>query len=136
MVTASEKEEIMKDLITILGNKINPIEIMDSISLVPKDLSIGKVYKIHLGGNLDEDFYEDSLLYIPIGSGIKTHEHKEDVEYYHLIDGKLIINKEEVTDNFCGIGQFHGIDPTNVRTIVQTSKRKKVYEHQKLKFLK
>lgn len=95
--------------------------------LLPKEIAIGKVYKIAAFGSLEQDGYEIGYLYLPIGSGIKLHPHQQDIERYKRIAGVLSVKGEKVDFNICEIENTHNIDIVPEGTIIQTCKISKRY---------
>lgn len=93
-----------------------------NFALLPDSIAIGNVYKVSYEGNLIIDGYEKGFLFIPKGSGIKEHEHKDDIEQYTLISGELKINSEDMHVNRCLIGESHKIDPVSANTAIKTLK--------------
>lgn len=91
-------------------------------TVLPDSIAIGNVYKVSYEGNLLVDGFEKGFLFIPKGSGIKEHEHRDDIEQYTLISGELKIDGEDMHVNRCMIGEKHKIDPVSVNTAVKTLK--------------
>lgn len=99
-------------------------------SLVSEKLAIGEVYKIHKFGSLEEDGFEIGYLYLPAGTGIKEHEHTEDIERYRLVSGVLRVFGFPSTSNICLLNHVHCIDQVPVDTIIETCKISKEYLQQ------
>ena len=93
-------------------------------TLLPKNVSIGDVYKIAYGGNIDVYGYEKSYLYLPSGSGINEHVHNASIERYTLVCGVMNINGEECTQSDCLFGESHCVDVVPEDTIIKTLKIK------------
>ena len=72
-------------------------------SLVPDKIAIGEVIKIHIKGDLNIDGYETGYLYLRPNTGIKEHEHINDIERYKLITGTLKVQGINTNLNICNI---------------------------------
>lgn len=140
-----EKSTIREFIDTILdtGKEISSNHINSSIeemikrkiaskeyTLVSEKLAIGKVYKIHKFGSLEDDGFEIGYLYLPAGTGIKEHQHTEDIERYKLISGILRVFGFPSTTNICLLNHVHCIDKVPVDTIIETCKISKKYLQQ------
>ena len=117
---------------------VSEILASDKYKILPESIAIGQVYKVSYEGDLLIDGYEKGFLFIPKGSGIKEHEHKDDIEQYTLISGELKLNGESMHVNRCMIGESHGIDPVSVNTAIKTLKisKKLIEENMNKKILK
>lgn len=97
-----------------------------SILLPPTIASIKPpVLKMPLQGEIDEDGYENHLLYLPKSAFVKSHEHKREngvVEFYRRLYGALVCNGFSCDYNYCGLGQTHNIEETREDTLVEAVK--------------
>ena len=91
-------------------------------TLLPTSIAIGIVFEIPICGNLEEDGFERSFIYLPKGSSIKKHPHVSEIEKYTLVKGSLKIEGEPVSSDICDLGCSHGIDTVDTDTIVETCK--------------
>ncbi len=96
-------------------------------TILSKNIADGIVYKINCFGNLETDGFEIGYLYLLKGSGIKSHEHINDVERYKRIIGDLVINGNNCDKDICMLGKTHGIDCVSKDTIIETCKVSKKY---------
>lgn len=95
--------------------------------VLPDTIAIGNVYKVPSFGSLDKEGYEVGYLYLPPGSGIKTHTHINDVERYKLLCGRLSINEKHSDTNICTLNNSHCIDVVLEPTVIQTCKVNRLY---------
>ncbi len=95
-------------------------------TVLSKSISINRVLKIHICGDLNSDGFELGYLVMPKGSGIKTHTHQNEIERYKLVDGLLKVNGVLSNTDICTLNHSHGIDPVSKLTIVQTCKINKL----------
>lgn len=114
--------------ISFAESKINNNE----FTILPDSIAIGDVYKVSYEGSLDKEGYEKGFLFIPVGSGIKEHQHINDIEQYTLICGELKVNGEEMPINRCMIGCSHGIDPVSQNTAIKILKISKKLIEEKM----
>ena len=70
-------QELPTFILGIFNNDIE--EFSKHISILDNTKAEGVVYKIHIEGDLEQDGYESSFLYLPKGSRIKSHEHIKDI---------------------------------------------------------
>lgn len=91
-------------------------------SLVPDKIAIGEVIKIHIKGDLNIDGYETGYLYLRPNTGIKEHEHINDIERYKLITGTLKVQGINTNLNICNINKKHNIDIVDIETIIEYTK--------------
>lgn len=91
-------------------------------SLVPDKIAIGEVIKIHIKGDLNIDGYETGYLYLRPNTGIKEHEHINDIERYKLIIGTLKVQGINTNLNICNINKKHNIDIVDIETIIEYTK--------------
>lgn len=96
----------------------------EEIAILPDTIAIGKVIKIRVCGNIDENEEEYGYLYLPKASGIKEHFHTKDFETYTLVKGVLSIHGKKVSHDLCEIGKSHCIDPVSEDTIIRYHKSK------------
>ncbi len=109
-------------ILRIFNNDIE--EFSKHISILDNTKAEGIVYKIHIEGDLEQDGYESSFLYLPKGSSIKGHEHTKDVERYILVFGDLKVNGNRVVENDCHINESHCVDKVSTDTLIYTYKQK------------
>ena len=95
-------------------------------TILPESIAIGTAYKIPSFGSLEKDGIELGYLYLPKGSGIKSHQHINDIEQYRLLFGTLRVNSIDTTSNVCLLGKWHDIACVEEDTIVRTCKVSKL----------
>lgn len=123
-MTKQIKNNIIKEMIFVTEQIEN-----NHFSILPNTIANGKVYKIPAFGNLNTDGYEVGYLYLPTGSGIKEHQHINDIERYKLLNGELKINNSVMDTNICLLNNSHCINKVSKPTIIQTCKISKSYLH-------
>ena len=106
------------DIMLYVNNEINK----GSFILLPNTIANGNVYKVNMCGDLNNDGFELSYLYIPKGSSILLHEHTTDVERYKLIMGNLSVGGNFCNTNVCLLGNVHNIDEVLCDTIIESCK--------------
>lgn len=113
----------MKNIELFIKSKIA----IGDYELLSKEIADGPVYKINNYGSLKKDGYECGFLYLPAGTSIKEHMHKDDIEQYKLVSGQLSVQGNNRCKNECLIGQCHNIDSVPVDTIISTCKISKKF---------
>lgn len=106
-----------------IEDKINKKE----YTILNEKIAIGTVYKIKAYGDVENIGIEIGYLYLTKNSGIREHEHTNDIEKYKLLMGTLKINGEDLKENICKIGSSHSIDIVENDTIIRYCKISKLY---------
>ncbi|MCI8444101.1 MAG: hypothetical protein HFJ37_02860 [Clostridia bacterium] len=105
---------------------------------LPTSLQIGArkttIKKILLQGNVLQQGFEIGMLAIPAGEGIQLHTHLNDGEKYMVLSPnssfQITGEEEPSTENICGIGQKHGIEPGQEDiTILNIKVAKEILKH-------
>ncbi len=113
-----KKELTKEEKIRYVYNQI----IKGNFSYLPSSLAENNVIKVPYVGDIDKMGFEVNYLYIPKDAKIKKHKHIYDIEKYTLLQGNLVVNEEDVKENYCLIDEEHDIDYTDEITIVETYK--------------